>query len=125
MFRNTPAFSSFSVNDLQAAKKFYSETLGLDVREQPEGLALNIAGGAKVFLYQKDDHTPATFTVLNFPVDDVAAAVTELKSRGIRFESYTSGDASTGDDSIFRGERGPAVAWFKDPAGNFLSVLTP
>jgi predicted enzyme related to lactoylglutathione lyase len=125
MFRNSEAFSSFSVNDIAAAKQFYGETLGLDVREQPEGLALKIAGGGNVFLYAKEDHAPATFTVLNFPVDDVDAAVAALKARGVRFEQYDQGHVKTDSEGIARAPHGPTIAWFKDPAGNFLSVLKP
>lgn len=125
MFENSPAFSSFSIDDLAAAKRFYGETLGLDVREQPEGLALHLSGGGEVFLYEKPDHTPATFTVLNFPVDDVDAAVSALKTRGVRFEHYDEAVLKTDSEGIARDPAGPTIAWFKDPAGNFLSVLKP
>jgi predicted enzyme related to lactoylglutathione lyase len=122
MFTDTKAFSSFSVDDLQKAKEFYGQTLGLKVSEMPEGLELDIAGGAKVFIYPKPNHTPATFTTLNFPVDDIDAATDELKERGVRFEHYDKGDLKTDKKGIFRGP-GPNIAWFKDPAGNILSVL--
>jgi catechol 2,3-dioxygenase-like lactoylglutathione lyase family enzyme len=122
IFKKTRAFSSFSVDDLPEAKEFYSETLGLEVIEKPMGLELHIAGGAKIFVYGKKDHQPATFTILNFPVDDVEEAVDELKRRGVRFEKYDQKDMKTDEKGIARGD-GPTIAWFKDPAGNFLSVL--
>ncbi len=122
MFENTKAFSSFSVNDIQIAKKFYTETLGLEVKEVPEGLELHISGGNLIFIYPKANHTPATFTILNFPVRNLEGAVDELSKRGVRFEIYNERDLKTDEKGIFRGE-GPKIAWFKDPAGNFLSVL--
>jgi catechol 2,3-dioxygenase-like lactoylglutathione lyase family enzyme len=122
MFKNTKAFSTFSVDDLPKAKSFYGGTLGLDVADTPEGLALNIAAGGKVFIYPKPNHTPATFTVLNFPVDDIEKAVDQLGERGVNFEKY-EGSIQTDDKGIHRGDRGPTIAWFKDPAGNILSVL--
>ncbi|MBI4964538.1 MAG: VOC family protein [Desulfomonile tiedjei] len=122
MFKHTKAFSSFSVNDLQEAKKFYGQTLGLEISEMPEGLELHIAGGTRVFAYPKPNHVPATFTILNFPVDNVEEAVGELTKRGVHFEVYSKGDLKTDERGIFRGE-GMKIAWFKDPAGNFLSVL--
>ncbi len=122
MFKDTKAFSSFSVNDLEEAKAFYGQTLGLGVSEMPEGLQLSIAGGGMIFIYAKPNHTPATFTVLNFPVADIDAAVNELTKRGVRFESY-KGDIQTDEKGIHRGKEGPMIAWFKDPAGNTLSVL--
>ena len=121
----TGAFSSFSVDNLKSAKEFYSKTLGLDVEETDEGLELNIEDSGSVFLYPKEDHEPATFTVLNFTVDDIDDGVDELTSRGITFESY-EGEMQTDEKGIFRGadnEAGPNIAWFKDPAGNFLSVI--
>lgn len=120
MLQDSQAFSSFSVKDLQAAKTFYGETLGIEVKETPEGLSLN---GGKVFLYIKPNHEPATFTVLNFPVGDIDKVVGELKKRGVRFESYDLPGLKTGADNIARGDRGPQIAWFKDPDGNILSVL--
>jgi predicted enzyme related to lactoylglutathione lyase len=123
MFNNTPAFSGFSVNDLAAAKKFYSQTLGLDVDEDPMGLHLHIAGSRPIFIYAKDDHTPATYTILNFPVDDIEQAVDALANQGVTFEYYKD---MTDEKGIARGlaaHRGPDIAWFKDPAGNILSVL--
>lgn len=122
MFKDTKAFTSFSVDDLQKAKTFYSQTLGLEVVETPEGLALDIAGGARIFIYPKPNHVPATFTILNFPVDDIEQAVDALAQRGVRFEQYDQGDLKTDGKGIARGA-GPNIAWFKDPAGNILSVL--
>ena len=122
MFKDTKAFSGFSVNDLQKAKAFYSQTLGLEVSENPEGLALRIAGGATIFIYPKPNHTPATFTILNFQVGDIEKAVDELTKLGVRFEQYDE-PIKTDEKGIHRGEPGPTIAWFKDPAGNILSVL--
>jgi catechol-2,3-dioxygenase len=124
MLRESRAFSGYSVNDLQAAKNFYAETLGLNVTEQPEGLAIELTGGGTVFLYAKPNHEPATFTVLNFPVEKIEDAVAELEKRGVKFEHYDMPDLKTDSDGIARGGR-PLVAWFKDPAGNILSVLEP
>lgn len=118
------SFSSFSVGDIQKALEFYAETLGINVLEQEEGLAMKI-GTSDIFIYQKEDHQPATFTVLNFPVADIAAAVDELTSRGVEFESYEE-PIKTDEKGIFRGKQsgnGPNIAWFKDPAGNILSVV--
>lgn len=124
MFKDTEAFSGFSVNDLAKAKEFYGQTLGLEVSELPEGLlALHIAGGAKIFIYPKDNHTPATFTILNFPVENVEQAVDDLTERGVRFEIYNQPELKTDKKGIARGDEGPTIAWFKDPAGNILSVL--
>jgi predicted enzyme related to lactoylglutathione lyase len=120
-FKNTKAFSSFSVKDLNEAKKFYGQTLGLEVSESDEGLILQTKGGIDVFIYPKLDHTPATFTVLNFVVDDVDRAVDELTKMGVRFQIYDKGELKTDDRGIFQGK--PKIAWFKDPAGNFLSIL--
>jgi catechol 2,3-dioxygenase-like lactoylglutathione lyase family enzyme len=121
MFKNTKAFSSFSVNDLKKAKEFYGRVLGLEVSESPEGLDLQISGGNHIFIYPKPNHTPATFTVLNFPVKNIDEAVDQLTKLDVRFEHY-EGEMKTDEKGIFRGE-GPKIAWFKDPAGNFLSVL--
>jgi catechol 2,3-dioxygenase-like lactoylglutathione lyase family enzyme len=123
MFKDVKAFSSVSVNDLTAAKSFYSDILGLKVDEMPEGLALQLAGGGAVFLYPKQNHEPATFTVLNFEVEDVDGTVAELKKRGVQFEHYDMPDLKTDAQGIARGNGGPTIAWFKDPAGNILSVL--
>ncbi len=122
MFKDSKAFSSFSVNDLEKAKEFYGETLGLELDETPEGLDGRLAGGTRIFIYPKSNHIPATFTVLNFPVDNIEQAVSELTKRGVRFEIYKEGDLKTDERGIFRGG-GPTIAWFKDPAGNFLSVV--
>lgn len=121
MFKAAKSFSSFSVNDLQQAKQFYGETLGLDVKETPEGLELH-TGNNTVFLYPKPNHTPASFTVLNFHVKDVEEAVDELAALGVTLEHYNLPDIKTDNRGIFRGP-GPQIAWFKDPAGNILSVL--
>jgi catechol 2,3-dioxygenase-like lactoylglutathione lyase family enzyme len=122
MFTNSKAFSGFSVNDVSQARKFYEETLGLRVSEDNGMLTLHIAGDRDILVYPKDDHTPATFTILNFPVDDVEAAVDELSSRGVTFERYPGMDAEIDEKGIFRGA-GPLIAWFTDPAGNVLSVI--
>ncbi|MEZ0072189.1 VOC family protein [Planotetraspora sp. GP83] len=118
MLENSRAFSGFSVDDIPEARRFYGETLGLRVSEEHGMLTLHLAGDRDTLVYPKPDHTPATFTILNFPVDDIEAAVAELAARGIRFETYEGVD----EKGIFRA-RGPAIAWFKDPAGNILSVL--
>jgi catechol 2,3-dioxygenase-like lactoylglutathione lyase family enzyme len=122
MFENTKAFSSFAVDDVPAAKRFYGETLGLKVSEQDDLLFLHIAGDRDTLVYPKPDHTPAGFTVLNFPVDDIEAAVDALAERGVEFEHYRGTEIETDEKGIFRGG-GPVIAWFKDPAGNVLSVL--
>jgi catechol 2,3-dioxygenase-like lactoylglutathione lyase family enzyme len=122
MFKDTKAFSGFSVNDLQKAKEFYGRTLGLEVAEMPEGLQLRLAGGGNVFIYPKPNHTPATFTILNFLVNDVEKAVDDLNKAGVQFEHYDE-PIKTDQKGIHRGEPGPTIAWFKDPAGNILSVL--
>ena len=124
LFKDAKAFSSFSVNDLQQAKEFYGQTLGLDVKENEEGLEIR-NGGQSVFLYPKPNHTPASFTVLNFPVDDIETAVDELEALGVKLEHYDLPDMKTDKRGIFRGDPGPQIAWFKDPAGNILSVLEP
>jgi len=123
MLNTKKAFSSFSVNDIQKAKEFYGKTLGFEISTGPEGtLVFPIGGDAKALMYPKPNHQPATFTVLNFPVDNVEKAVDELTQRGVRFEIYNESDLKTDSRGIFRG-RGPKIAWFKDPAGNILSVL--
>ena len=121
MFSDTKPFSSFSVNDLQKAKEFYGGILGLEVEEGGPGLELHFPDN-NIFIFPKEDHVPATFTILNFPVKDIEASVDELASRGVRFESYKHGDLRTDKKGIFRGD-GTTIAWFKDPAGNFLSVI--
>ena len=122
MFKDAKSFSSFSVNDLRKAKEFYGETLGLEIKESPEGLELHTGNNA-VFVYPKPNHTPASFTVLNFHVDDIEAAVDELQSLGVTLEHYDLPDIKTDERGIARGPHGPIIAWFKDPAGNILSVL--
>ena len=121
MFKDSRAFSGFSSNDIPATQRFYGETLGLDVSEEMGGLGLHLAGGGEVFVYPKADHVPATFTVLNFPVDDIETAVDRLTAAGVTFERYEGFDQD--EKGIARGGEGPAIAWFKDPAGNILSVL--
>jgi predicted enzyme related to lactoylglutathione lyase len=122
MLKHSKAFSSFSVDDLQKAKKFYSEILEVDVADNPMGLIeLHIEGGNKVLIYPKPNHEPATFTVLNFPVDNIDKAVDELTAKGITFEQYK--ELKTDAKGISRNPDGPKVAWFKDPAGNILSVI--
>lgn len=124
LFKNSKAFSSFSVDDLQKAKKFYGATLGLEVDERPEGLELRLGGGGQVFIYPKPNHTPASFTILNFPVDDIDQAVGQLVKHGVTFEHYDQPEIKTDEKGIARSDgRGPNIAWFKDPAGNILSVL--
>jgi len=124
IFQEARSFSSFSVDDLKKAKEFYGDKLGLDVSETEEGLELN-AGDNAVFIYPKSNHTPASFTVLNFPVDDIEAAVDELDALGINLEHYNLPDIKTDKRGIARGPHGPTIAWFKDPAGNILSVVQP
>lgn len=120
MFANTKAFSGFAVPDVERAKEFYTDVLGLEVSEEYGILTLHIAGGTDIVVYPKPDHTPASFTVLNFPVDDIDRAVDELTARGVRFQRYPGTDAD--DKGIWRGG-GPYIAWFTDPAGNVFSVL--
>ncbi|HEX2273062.1 MAG TPA: VOC family protein [Acidimicrobiales bacterium] len=125
MFKDTGAFSSYSIDDVEAAKSFYGRTLGLEISDVPDMaglLELRVPGGSRVLLYAKPDHSPATFTVLNLPVDDIAAAVDELTRRGVRFEVYDEVPVKTDEKGILRGP-GPKIAWFRDPAGNILSVL--
>ena len=122
IFSESQAFSTFSVNDLKKAKEFYGETLGLDVKETKEGLELHLEGGNTVFLYPKPNHTPASFTVLNFPVNNIDEAVDEIMELDIRLEQYNLPDLKQDERGIARG-RGPKIAWFKDPAGNILSVI--
>jgi catechol 2,3-dioxygenase-like lactoylglutathione lyase family enzyme len=114
-------FSGFSVPDLAAAKKFYGDTLGLDVSEENDLLTLHLGKDREVLVYPKPDHTPATFTILNFPVDGIDRAVDELTQRGVVFERYDSFDQD--EKGISRDPGGPPIAWFTDPAGNILSVL--
>ena len=120
MFRDAPAFSGFSTSDVEETKRFYGDTLGLEVSEANGMLELKLGSGGTVLIYPKDNHQPATFTVLNFPVGDVDEAVDALSARGVRFERYEGFDQD--EKGIMRGQ-GPDIAWFKDPAGNILSVL--
>lgn len=120
MFANTKAFSGFAADDIQKAREFYGETLGLKTSEQYGLLSLHLAGDRDTIVYPKPDHTPATFTVLNFPVEDIDEAVDELVERGVSFERYEGFEQD--EKGIARGE-GPYIAWFRDPAGNVLSVL--
>jgi catechol 2,3-dioxygenase-like lactoylglutathione lyase family enzyme len=123
MLQSSQAFSGFSVKDIGAAKDFYSNTLGLQVVEGPMGLRIEFNSGATVFIYHKDDHEPANYTILNFPVDNIDVIVDELSSKGVEFEHYTG---LTDEKGIARGlslQRGPDIAWFKDPSGNIFSVL--
>ena len=120
MFANTKAFSGFAVDDLEAARAFYEETLGLKTSEQYDLLTLHLAGDRDTMVYPKPDFVPATYTILNFPVDDIDAAVDELAARGVSLERYDGFEQD--EKGVFRGE-GPYIAWFKDPAGNVLSVL--
>ena len=123
MFKNSKAFSGFSANDIQKEKDFYGNTLGLKVTDGMEGiLTLQLSGGNNVIIYPKENHTPATFTVLNFPVESVDKAVDELTKKGVKMEQYNTKDLKTDEKGIMRGN-GPTIAWFKDPAGNILSVL--
>jgi catechol 2,3-dioxygenase-like lactoylglutathione lyase family enzyme len=121
MFANTKAFSGFAVDDLQKAKEFYEGTLGIRVSDADGLLTLHLAGDRDTLIYPKPDFTPATYTILNFPVEDIEKAVHELVARGVRFERYEGFEQD--EKGIARDPRGPAIAWFKDPAGNILAVL--
>jgi catechol 2,3-dioxygenase-like lactoylglutathione lyase family enzyme len=121
MLRGKHAFSGFSADDIAKEKAFYADTLGLDATEENGMLTLNLPGGHTVLIYPKDDHQPATYTALNFEVEDIDAAVDELSAAGVTFEHYGS-DAGQDERGIAR-EYGPPIAWFKDPAGNILSVI--
>lgn len=126
MLKSDKAFSGFSVNDIAKAKEFYGKTLGLDVQDGPmDNLELNVGGGSHIFIYPKPNHEPATFTILNFPVDNIDEAVDELTKKGVKFQHYDSEYLKTDEKGIARGgpDRGPNIAWFTDPAGNILSVL--
>jgi catechol 2,3-dioxygenase-like lactoylglutathione lyase family enzyme len=123
MLADSKAFSGFAVPDIEAAREFYADTLGLEVTEEDMGvtlLTLHLAGDRPTMIYPKPDFEPATYTILNFPVDDIDAAVDELSSRGVKFEKYDGFDQD--EKGIARGG-GPLIAWFKDPAGNILAVL--
>lgn len=121
MLKAEQAFSSFSVNDIESAKSFYEKKLGLEVTQKTEGLEVSEPGGGSLFIYAKPNHEPATFTVLNFIVDDIERTVDDLTNQGIQFEQY-DGEIKTDAKGIHR-NGGPTIAWFKDPAGNILSVL--
>ena len=120
MFANTKAFSGFAVDNLEKARQFYGETLGIKTSEQYGLLTLHLADSRDTLVYPKPDHLPATYTILNFPVDDIDAAVDELTTRGVQFEHY---DGPGQDEKGINRGGGPYIAWFKDPAGNILSVL--
>jgi catechol 2,3-dioxygenase-like lactoylglutathione lyase family enzyme len=122
MFRDTKAFSGFAVDDIAKAKDFYGDTLGLEVSEDDGLLTLHIAGDRPTLIYPRPGHTPAEYTILNFPVDDVEEAVDALAERGVEFERYEGTETETDEKGVFRGG-GPLIAWFKDPAGNVLSVI--
>ncbi len=123
MLGDSHAFSGFSVDDIEEAEEFYADTLGVEVEEGDQGIMLKIAGGGVVFVYAKDDHVPATYTTLTFPVDDIDKTVDALVAKGVEFEHY---EGMTDEKGVARGiaaKRGPDIAWFKDPAGNFLAVM--
>ena len=121
MLGESKAFSGFAAPDIAKVKEFYSKTLGLKVTEEHGLITLHFAGGNNVLVYPKPDHVPANFTILNFPVNDVDESVDDLTKRGVKFEHY-EGELKTDQKGIFRG-KGPTIAWFKDPAGNILSVI--
>ncbi len=123
MLTNSKAFSSFSVNDLQKAKSFYHEILGLTVADNPMGIIeLHLEGGNKILVYPKPNHIPATFTVLNFPVNNIEDSVNGLIRKGVSFEQYND-EIQTDEKGISRANGGPLIAWFKDPAGNIFSLI--
>ena len=121
MFANSKAFSGFAVDDLDRAREFYEGTLGLDVSDDSGVVTLNLAGDRPTLIYPKPDFTPATYTILNFPVEDIDAAVDELGARGVTCERYEGFEQD--EKGIARGDEGPPIAWFTDPAGNILAVL--
>lgn len=120
MLRDRPVFSGFSTNDIAAAKAFYGNTLGLDVTEEDGMLVLDLTGGHRVLIYPKENHQPATYTALNFRVEDIDAAADELTAAGVKFERYEGFDQD--ERGVMRGH-GPSIAWFKDPGGNILSII--
>ncbi|WP_316748724.1 VOC family protein [Pedobacter gandavensis] len=123
MLRNSKSFSSFSVDDLERARAFYGGVLGLELKDDPMGiLELHVAGSSPIVIYPKHNHVPATFTILNFPVQNVEDLVDALVEKGVKFEHYAEADFKTDEKGVFRGD-GPVIAWFKDPAGNILSIL--
>jgi predicted enzyme related to lactoylglutathione lyase len=123
MLSQSKAFFSVSVDDLETARNFYTNTLGLNAKQIPEGVEIELHGGGSLFLYPKQNHEPATFTVLNFLVDDIDRAAADLQARGITFEHYDLPDLKTDEKGIARGT--PSNAWFKDPAGNILAIVKP
>jgi len=126
VFKAKAAFSGISVDNLEKAKKFYTQTLGLKFEDEKMGLQLSMPGGGKLFIYPKDNHTPATFTVLNFVVEDIDESVDELTKEGVKFEVYEGFPFKQDEKGIARGKsvnQGPDIAWFTDPAGNILSIL--
>jgi catechol 2,3-dioxygenase-like lactoylglutathione lyase family enzyme len=128
MLKAQTAFSGISVDDLAKAKQFYTETLGLELTSEGMGLNLDLPGGGSLFIYAKNNHHPASFTILNFVVDDIDEAVDELSRAGVMFERYDSDDMHQDGSGVARGisaNQGPDIAWFKDPAGNILSILQP
>ena len=123
MLKQATPFASFAVRDVEAAKGYYGNTLGLDVRDGQMGGMFEIATGeSRIVVYEKPDHEPAVFTVLNILVPDIAAAVADLGRSGVSFDHYDTGDAKTDEDFVMRGQ-GPSIAWFKDPDGNILSII--
>lgn len=127
MFVSNRAFSGFSVDNLAAAEAFYGQTLGLEVNVDAMGMTVTLPGGGNVFVYEKADHQPAGFTILNFVVDDIDAAVDQLIDAGLAMEHYDMGPMELDERGVFHSDdpaQGPSIAWFKDPAGNVLSVLT-
>lgn len=125
MFTFSEPFSSFSVNDIAKAKAFYMDALGLEISESNGMLEIHFSEHYNVMIYPKENHTPASFTVLNFPVRDIEKAVDELTAKGVKFEHYNQPSLKTDEKGICRGNGGPNIAWFKDPAGNIFSVLEP
>ncbi len=126
MFTDKKAFSGFSVNDLEKAEKFYHQVLGIETKKEGVGLVLKLKSGATAFIYPKADHKPASFTILNFPVDNIDEAVDELREKGVMFEDYNDVNMPQDSKGILRGlsaHMGPDIAWFKDPASNILAIL--
>lgn len=122
MFAATAAFSGFSVDDIQKARQFYTETLGLKLKDEKMGLHLQLPGGGEVFVYEKPNHQPATYTMLNFVVEDIDAAVSQLAAQGVQFAHYDG--MGQDEKGIARGSHGgPTIAWFTDPAGNIVSLI--
>jgi len=122
IFKDVPAFPSFAAKDLNAEKAFFTDTLGIDVDDQNGMLFVDFGGGKKTLIYPKADHTPASFTILNFPVDNIEAAVDALNARGVKLERFDVPGLTPNEKLIYRGE-GPPIGWFKDPSGNIFSVI--